>query len=206
MKSRIFYATTKWTPGLSTNFTRQTRNFRCHALHFLSFVGKLIFVRNTSHTGPRELNYVNLPINDEKRRAGHIKFLVRLEKLVERRGVRFGVALKCAISYNKATTDVNAPPGFNPDLSLNVCKTVILEFCQQKTLTVNLRMIPYPNLSFLRRELKNDHFTDIQTSLWVRFHFPCQATKAGRAKCKINVFGFSYPFSSENCSLGLCPR
>ena len=92
MKLRIFYATPKRTPGLSTNFSRRTRNFRCHALHFLSFVGKLIFVWNTSHTGPRELNYVNLPINDKNWRAGHLKFLVRLEKLVERRGVRFCVA------------------------------------------------------------------------------------------------------------------
>ena len=115
----------KRTSGLSTNFLRRKRNFRCPALHFLSFVGKLIFVRNTSHTGPRELNYVNLPINDKNWRAGHLKFLVRLEKLVERRGVRFCVAVK---------------------------------------------------------------------------------TKAGRAKCKISVLGFSYPFSSENCSLGLCPR
>ena len=80
MKLRIFYATPKRTPGLSTNFSRRTRNFRCHALHFLSFVGKLIFVRNTSHTGPRELTYVNLSINDRKWRAGHLKFLVRHRK------------------------------------------------------------------------------------------------------------------------------
>ena len=66
MKLRIFDATPKRSPGLSTNFLRQTRNFRCPALHFLSFVGKLIFVRNTSHTGPRELTYVNLSINDRK--------------------------------------------------------------------------------------------------------------------------------------------
>ena len=80
MKLRIFDATPKGTPGLSTNFLRRTRNFRCPALHFLSFVGKLIFVRNTSHTGPRELTYVNLSINDRKWRAGHLKFLVRHRK------------------------------------------------------------------------------------------------------------------------------
>ena len=37
---------------------------------------------------------IGLSANDKKWRAGHLKFLVRLKKLVETRGVRFGVASK----------------------------------------------------------------------------------------------------------------
>ena len=37
---------------------------------------------------------VNLSENDNKRGAGDLEFLVRLKKLVERRGVRFGVTSK----------------------------------------------------------------------------------------------------------------
>ena len=40
------------------------------------------------------LTNINLPTNDKKWRAGHLKFLVRLVKLVERPGVCFGVASK----------------------------------------------------------------------------------------------------------------
>ena len=52
MKLRIFDATPKRTPGLSTNFSRQIRNFRCPALHFLSFVGKLMFAKTLHTPGP----------------------------------------------------------------------------------------------------------------------------------------------------------
>ena len=54
MKSRIFDATPKRRPHLSTNFLRRTRNFRCTALHFLAFPNKLTFVEEISHTGPRQ--------------------------------------------------------------------------------------------------------------------------------------------------------
>ena len=40
------------------------------------------------------LTNINLPTNDKKWRAGHLKFLVRLVKLVKRPGVCFGVASK----------------------------------------------------------------------------------------------------------------
>ena len=40
------------------------------------------------------LTNINLPTNNKKWRAGHLKFLVRLVKLVKRPGVCFGVASK----------------------------------------------------------------------------------------------------------------
>ena len=70
MKSRILNATQKRTPCFSTNFLRRTRNFRCPALHFLSFPDKPIFVRNRSHTGPRlhgRLNPFGIPIKRDDR-------------------------------------------------------------------------------------------------------------------------------------------
>ena len=71
MKLRIFDATTKRSLGLSTNFSRQTRNFRCPALYFLSFADKLTFFERNSHTRPQENTFLDLrpkkrPIGWEK--------------------------------------------------------------------------------------------------------------------------------------------
>ena len=94
MKLRIFDATTKRTPGLSTNFSRQTRNFRCPALHFLSFADKLTLLSSRGPVCEVFLTNVNLSGKDKKIRAGHLKFLVRLKKLLETHGVRGGVSSK----------------------------------------------------------------------------------------------------------------
>ena len=94
MKLRIFYATPKRTPGLSTNFSRRTRNFRCPALHFLSFADKLTLLSSRGPVCEVFLTNVNLSGKDKKSRAGHLKFLVRLKKLLETRGVLGGVSSK----------------------------------------------------------------------------------------------------------------
>ena len=94
MRSRIFNATQKRIPRLSTNFFRRTRNFGSPALHFLSYIDKLTQVSSRGPVCEVFLTNINLPTNDKKWRAGHLQFLVRLKKLVERPGVRFGVASK----------------------------------------------------------------------------------------------------------------
>ena len=94
MKLRIFDATPKRTPGLSTNFSRQTRNFMCPALHFLSFANKLTLLSSRGPVCEVFLTNVNLSGKDKKIRAGHLKFLVRLKKLLETHGVRGGVSSK----------------------------------------------------------------------------------------------------------------
>jgi hypothetical protein len=56
MKLRIFDAKPKQMPRLSNNFSRQTRNFRCPGLHFLSFPDKLTIVEKFHTPGPMNLN------------------------------------------------------------------------------------------------------------------------------------------------------
>ena len=119
MKLRIFDDTPPQTPCVSNNFLSRTRNFGCPALIFLSFPDKLTFVRNTSHTGPLELNNVNLSANDKKWRAGHLKFLVCLEKLEAWSDVRFDVSSKMCdfirrnISLNDFVTYFSGSAQFN---------------------------------------------------------------------------------------------
>ena len=92
---RIFDATPKRTPGLSTNFSRRrTRNFMCPALHFLSFADTLTLLSSRGPVCEVFQTNVNLSGKDKKIRAGHLKFLVRLKKLLETRGVRGCVSSK----------------------------------------------------------------------------------------------------------------
>ena len=78
VKSRSFDVTPKRTPRLSTNFLRQTRNFRSPALHLLSFSYNLTFVEKISHTGPRNFDWplYRSKLRTNKLKAGHLKFLV----------------------------------------------------------------------------------------------------------------------------------
>ena len=68
MKSRIFNATPNWRPCLSTNFFRRTRNFKCTALRYFALSKKSTFVKEHSHTGPRQNTFFYL--RPEKRHVG----------------------------------------------------------------------------------------------------------------------------------------
>ena len=69
MKLRIFDATPKRTLGLSTNFSRQTRNFMCPALHFFVVCQQIDICRkHFTHRLPRK--YFFLDLRPRKRHVG----------------------------------------------------------------------------------------------------------------------------------------